>query len=154
MRRILNVGVGWAVVLFTVADVACVVLGLGVPVFCILLGIPVGWFVVETAAARRLTDREIRSEVLLGGVVTAFLTSVMMALVWGSSAAVLVDGQADPGSLGLPLLFADAKASIIGWLVLMIVVSPGLQLLMTHFGAHLTLLARGGASGELLGPGV
>jgi len=154
MRRILDLRVGWALVVFAFLDLACVALGLGVPIFCILLGVPVGWYVVETAAARRLTESDTRSEVLLGGVVTAVFTSVMMALVWGPSAALLVDGRMDLAGLGVPLLFIDPRVSLVGWLALMIVVSPVLQLLMTLFGAHLTILARGGTSGELLNPGV
>jgi hypothetical protein len=150
MRRILDLRVGWALVLFAILDLAGVVLGMGVPIFCILLGVPVGWFVVETAAARRSTDAEIRSEVLLGGVVTAVFTAVTMALVWGPSAAMLVDGRTDLGSLGVPLLLYHPLASFVGWLALMILVSPILQLLMTLFGAHLTLLAHGSVPGELL----
>jgi len=34
----------------------------------------------------------------------------------------------------------EPAASFIGWLVLMIVISPFLQLLMTLFGSHLALL--------------
>jgi hypothetical protein len=154
MQRILDLRVGWALVLFAFLDLACVVLGMGVPIFCILLGVPVGWFVVETAAARGLTDAETRSEVLLGGVVTAVFTAVAMALVWGPSAALLVDGRTDLAGLGVPLLLNHPLASFVGWLALMILVSPALQLLMTLFGAHLTLLARGGVSGELLDHGV
>ena len=151
MRRILDLRVGWALVVFAFLDLACVVLGMGFPIFCILLGVPVGWYIVETAGNRRLTDSEIRSEVLLGGVVTAAFTLVMMALLWGPSATLLFDGRTDLASLGVPLLLYNARASFACWLALMIVVSPVLQLLMTLFGAHLTLLARsGGTAGELL----
>jgi hypothetical protein len=44
----------------------------------------------------------------------------------------------NPGNMGLPLLLYEPKASLIGWLVLMILISPFLQFLMTVFGSFLT----------------
>ena len=40
----------------------------------------------------------------------------------------------------MPLILYEPLASFIAWLVLMIVISPFLQFLMTLFGSHLTLL--------------
>ena len=36
---------------YTAADVVCVGVGMGVPVFCILLGFPVGWLIVGHVTA-------------------------------------------------------------------------------------------------------
>jgi hypothetical protein len=46
----------------------------------------------------------------------------------------------NPGNMGLPLLLYEPRESLIGWLVLMILVSPFLQFLLTVFGSHVTLL--------------
>jgi hypothetical protein len=40
------------------------------------------------------------------------------------------------------MILYDPTASFVGWLVLMIAVSPFLQLLTTVFGSHLTLMVR------------
>ena len=42
----------------------------------------------------------------------------------------------------IPLILYDPSARFAGWLVLMIVISPFLQFLMTLLGAHLALLRR------------
>ena len=69
---------------------------------------------------------------------------------------MLFDPAANLANLGAPLILYEPVASFIGWLVLMIVISPFLQLLMTLFGSHLTVLwwlSRGeGVSGEEAGP--
>ena len=54
---------------------------------------------------------------------------------------MLFDPRADLANFGIPLILFDPQASFIGWLVLMIAISPFLQLLATLFGSHLTLLA-------------
>jgi hypothetical protein len=53
---------------------------------------------------------------------------------------MLFDPGADIAHFGIPLLLFLPRASLIAWLVLMILVSPVLQLLMTIFGGHLALL--------------
>jgi hypothetical protein len=63
-----------------------------------------------------------------------------MAALWGPTAKLLFDPQADLVNFGIPLILYDPRASFVGWLVLMIAISPFLQLLTTLFGAHLTLL--------------
>ncbi len=35
----------WALLLYAALDVICVGAGMGVPIFCILLGLPVGWWI-------------------------------------------------------------------------------------------------------------
>ena len=53
---------------------------------------------------------------------------------------MLLDPQADLANFGIPMILYGPQASFIGWLVLMIVISPFLQLLATLFGAHVTML--------------
>jgi len=51
-------------------------------------------------------------------------------------------------NFGIPLILYEPRASFIVWLILMIVISPFLQFLMTLFGAQLALLwRRSGAGG-------
>ncbi len=142
MGRILDIRVVWVLAVYVLLDLACVLLGMGIPIFSILLGIPVGWYVVERCAAKGLRDGEMLSEAFFAGVATASLTFCLMGLVWGPSIALLFRPGADLAGVGIPLILYDATASFIGWLVLMIVISPILQVLMTLFGAHLTLTSR------------
>lgn len=147
MQRIFSLRIGWALALFAFLDIVCTGLGMGVPFFCILFGLPVGWYIARRITARPLEVREILAKVLRWAALTSGFTLVLMALLWGPPIAMLFDPTANLVNFGMPLILYEPKASFIGWLVLMIVISPFLQFLMMLFGAHLTLLlglSRGG----------
>ena len=125
---------------YTTADVVCVGMGMGVPVFCILLGLPVGWLIVGHVTAGVSDVGAVLRKVLLFATVTAGVTLAGMAVIWGPCAAMLFDPGADLANFGIPLILYEPRASFIGWLVLMIVISPVLQLLTTLLGSHLALI--------------
>jgi len=150
MHKVFSLKLGWALALFCLLDLICVGMGMGVPIFCILFGLPVGWYIAQRITIGHLDTRSMLSKTLLGAAITSAITFVGMALLWGPWSAMLFDPTADLEKLGAPLILFEPVPSFVGWLVLMIVVSPALQLLMTLFGSHLTLLWRlsrsGGAS--------
>ncbi len=140
MRRFFSLKIGWALAVFVFLDIICVGLGMGVPFFCILLGLPVGWYIAVRNAVRPIYPRRMLTKTLIGAAVTSAFTFVGMALLWGPWIAMLFDPAADLKKLGAPLILYEPRASFIGWLVLMIVISPFLQFLMTLFGSHVTWL--------------
>jgi hypothetical protein len=113
---------------------------MGVPLFCILLGFLVGWYSVQMLAVRQRPIEQVLRQVLLYGVITSALTFVEMAIIWSPWLVLFFDRQANFANTGIPLILYEPKASFIGWLILMIVISPFLQLLTTLFSAHLALL--------------
>ncbi len=129
----------WAFAIFVFLDVICVGLGMGIPIFCILLGFPVGWYTAKRIVVYSNDAINILSLTLLGAVLTSAVTFVGMTLIWGPSATMLFDPAADLANFGIPQILYEPMASFIGWLVLMIGISPFLQFLMTLFGAHVTL---------------
>lgn len=140
MRKLLELRPLQAFGIFVVLDTICIGMGMGVPIFCILFGFPVGWYVVKNITARTTHVREVFRRVLLYATVTATVTLVGMATIWGSSIAMLFDPGRDLANTGVPMILYEPRASFIGWIVLMIVISPVLQLLTTLFGSYLTLL--------------
>ena len=142
MRKVFALKIGWALAIFVFLDLACVGLGMGVPILCILLGLPVGWYIARRVTTRTLRVGQMLGKVLAGAALTSAFTFVMMGLLWGRCVVMLFDPSADLANFGIPLILYEPKASFIGWLVLMIIISPFLQLLMTLFGSHLTLLWR------------
>ena len=140
MRKVFSLKIGWALAIFAFADIICTGLGMGVPIFCILLGLPVGWYIANRITVHPFDTRRMLNKMLLGAALTSAFTFVGMALLWGRCIAMLFDPTADLANFGIPLILYEPLASFIGWLVLMIVISPFLQFLMTLFGAHLTLL--------------
>jgi hypothetical protein len=150
MRRLLALRPGWALAVYVVLDTICVGMGMGVPIFCILFGFLVGWFIVRYVTATTVDLWHVLAKALLCGAVTTAYTFLLMALIWGGSVSMLFDAGADFVNFGMPLILYEPKASFIGWLVLMIGISPFLQLLATVFGAYLTLLGwlRGHVGGQ------
>ena len=63
-----------------------------------------------------------------------------MLIIWIPFGALLFEPGNDLSTAGVPLILYQPRASLIGWLALMIIVSPVMQLLTTLFGAYLTLL--------------
>jgi hypothetical protein len=156
MSKVFSLKIGWALVLFAFLDVVCVGLGMGVPIFCVLFGLPVGWYIARRIATRALDTRRMLSKVFQGAALTSAFTLVGMAVLWGRCIAMLFDPAADLVNFGIPQILYEPTASFIGWLVLMIVISPFLQFLMTLFGSHVTLLwwlsRTGGIGEEKAGP--
>jgi hypothetical protein len=129
-----------ASVAYIVMDVLCAALGMGVPFFCIMLGFPVGWFAAVRAWYFVPSHVPAMKRALRYALLTSAVTFVMMAVHWSWLIPKLLDPRVDCGSMGVPLILYEPRASLIGWLILMTIVSPGLQLLMTAFGAYLTFI--------------
>lgn len=127
-------------------DVFAIGLGMGVPVFAILLGFGVGWWVARTATAEMPSDADV-SRTMLRSLVSAALSLAAVSLllllvVWGPSAPLAFDPAIDAAEWGVPLILYTSQASKIGWLVLMIVISPALQCMAVLTGGMLRLSLR------------
>jgi hypothetical protein len=140
MRKFLSLKPRWVLGIFVILDILCIGMGMGVPIFCILLGIPTGWYVVKNITAKTSQVRAVFRRVLLYAVVTAAVTLLGMIAIWGPTISILFDPGKDLANTGVPMILYEPRASFIGWIVLMMVISPFLQLLTTLFGSHLTLL--------------
>ena len=140
MTQLFSLRPRWVLALFLLLDTVCVGMGMGVPIFCILFGFVVGWYVVRRLVATGTDLPRILNRILLYAIVTSAYTFLVMVALWAPAARMLFDPGADLANFGIPLILYDPRASFIGWLVLMIAISPFLQLLTTLFGAHLTLL--------------
>ncbi len=140
MDRIFKLNTKIAVAIFVVADLLCVAMGMGVPLLCILFGFFVGWYIAKRATVTTANVKDVLKEVLVQAIVTSAFTFVVMSAIWGRTIPMLFDPHADFQNFGHPFILYDPKISFIGWLVLMMLVSPFLQLLTTVFGSYLTLL--------------
>jgi hypothetical protein len=121
-------------------DVLCAGLGMGVPVFCILLGFLVGWFGAVRAWYFMPGHVGAMRRSLRYSLFTSLVTVVVMAAIWGRLVPLVFHPVINPGNMGLPLLLYEPRASLVGWLVLMMLISPFLQFLLSVFGSFLTFL--------------
>ncbi|MBU0475561.1 MAG: hypothetical protein KKF62_15540 [Bacteroidetes bacterium] len=85
--------------------------------------------------------KEILKRLLIYSFITAGITFLGMLLLWGWSAKMLSGSDTEIANFGIPLILYEPRISLIGWLMLMIAISPFLQLLSTVFAGHLTLLS-------------
>ena len=115
-------------------------IGMGVPILNILFGFVVGWY--STRRVQSLyTDQKMRlSKIFIYSLFCAGITLVIMLGIWGSTIPLLFDQSADLVNFGHPMILFDPRLSFIGWLVLMIIISPFLQLLASIFSAFITLM--------------
>ncbi len=127
--------------LFVVLDMICMGMGMGVPIFNIVFGFLVGWYIARRISLNPNEMKDIFKELLLYSCITACVTLVGMILIWGWSITILQASDEEIVNFGLPLILYTPRASLIGWLILMILISPFLQLLTTIFAGNLTLLS-------------
>jgi hypothetical protein len=128
---------------YLVLDVICVGLGMGVPLFCILLGFPVGVYLTLRVWLTAVSVRMALRRVWFYSAAAALVTFVLMAGIWGSTQLpMLGDPTADLANFGIPMILYTPLASFIGWLVLMVLVAPFLQLVMALFASYVTLALR------------
>ena len=116
-------------------------MGMGVPIFNIVFGFLVGWYIARRISLNPNEMKDIFKELLLYSCITACVTLVGMILIWGWSVTILQASEEEIVNFGLPLILYTPRASLIGWLILMILISPFLQLLTTIFAGNLTLLS-------------
>ena len=127
------------IVVYVFLDLIFVGLGMGVPFFCILFGLPVGWYLSKRLTLSKKDLGNILNEILKYALYTSLFTFILMLGVWVPVSTMLLDPGADFANFGIPMILYDPKISFIGWIFLMIFISPFLQLLTTIFASYVTL---------------
>jgi hypothetical protein len=147
LNGLLNLRPRGAFALFVALDIFCMGAGMGVPVLNILLGFAVGWYLVRWISRSTQGAVEILKHLLRYATITSCVTLAGVILIWGPTVRLLFDGKTDLANFGIPQILYKPQASFIGWLTLMIVISPFLQLLTTIFGGYVALLVAGEVEG-------
>jgi hypothetical protein len=124
-------------------------MGMGVPILNILFGFIIGWYTAKRACILYEDLGQRLSKILIYCIFCSGITLVLMLCIWGSTIHMLFNPLSDYKNFGIPMILYDPKQSFIGWLVLMIIISPFLQLLSSIFSAFITLKVRLKSSGSL-----
>jgi len=140
MEKLIKLNTKVAVALYIVIDVICVGMGMGVPIFCILLGFPLGWYIVKRISISTERSHLMHYKILKLSLLASAFTFLQMAVIWGRTIPMLFNAKSDFQNFGHPFILYDPKISFIGWLILMIFLSPFLQLLTTIFASFITLM--------------
>jgi hypothetical protein len=140
MEKLIKLKARTAVVLYILIDIFCVGAGMGVPIFCILLGFPLGWYIVKRISISEEHSRSINRRILKLALWASLVTFLLMAAIWGRCIPMIFNPTTDFKNFGHPFILFEPKASFIVWVILMIFISPFLQLLTTIFAAFITLI--------------
>lgn len=124
-----------------ILDIVCMGMGMGVPIFNIVFGFLVGWYLVRRLSLTIKEMKDILQQLMKGAFIITCVTFVGMVLIWGWSIILLQGSDAEISDFGIPMILYLPRSSLIGWLILMILISPFLQLLTTIFAGNLTLLS-------------
>ena len=141
LHRLFSAKPVWQVIGYLIVDTVCVGLGMGVPIFCIFFGFGVGWILVKSITLTVTDLQQVFAKVFKYAIITASFTLLGMLLLWGPFASYLFNPAKDLAQTGIPMILYEPRASFIGWIVLMVLISPFLQLLTTLFSAYLTMFA-------------
>lgn len=152
MNRVLNLKLSRVFLIFALLDIVCIGMGMGVPIFCILFGVPSGYYFAHYVIHREPTMQKILKQIFLFDLIAASTTMLGMLIIWSSMIPMLFDPTKDLAKTGIPMILYEPRASLIGWLVLMMLISPFLQYLTALFGSFLGLL-RWSATSRDLEPG-
>jgi hypothetical protein len=138
--RILNLTSTKAFLLYVIIDILCTGMGMGIPIFNIGFGLITGWYLTMRNMPGTGEINVFLQKLLTGAVITSVVTVLCMLLIWGWSIPLLWSASDKIENFGIPMLLFQPRASLAGWLVLMIFISPFLQFLLTIFSGHLTLI--------------
>lgn len=139
MNKIFKINKKTSFVVYIILDTLFVGMGMGVPIFCILFGFPVGWYIAKRLTLSNRSLNDILSDILKYSVYTSLVTFIWMIVIWGPISTMLLDPAADFANFGIPMILYEPKMSFIGWIILMIFISPFLQQLATVFTSQVTL---------------
>ena len=140
MRNLIEQNSKTVIFLYILIDIICIGMGMGVPIFCILLGFPSGWYIAQRVSVSTKQLYQKYFKIFKFSLLAAIFTFILMLVVWGWTIPKFFDPSFDFQNFGLPNFLYDPKISFIGWNILMIIISPFLQLLTTIFGAFITLM--------------
>jgi hypothetical protein len=126
-------------IIYTVLDTFLVGMGMGIPIFSILLGFPVGGYISKRISKSERYLKDILGVILKYSFLTSLVTFLWMIVIWVPISTMLLNPTADFTHFGIPMILYNPKISFIGWIILMVFISPFLQLLITVFTAQVTL---------------
>jgi len=128
-----------AFIIYIILDTVLVAIGMGVPILNIILGFPLGWYIAKRIYKSKRDLVENLGDILKYSIYTSLITFIWMIIIWVPISTMLMNPHADFIHFGIPMILYDPKISFIGWIILIVFISPFLQLLTTVFAAHVTL---------------
>ena len=123
------------ITLFLAGEIITVGMGMGLPVITILFGFLVGLFLLGLIKSPAEIIPQYLGSLMKTALITSGLSMMILAVIWLPTLKWLFDPTPDLANFGIPMILYTPRASFIGWIILMVLISPFLQFLMTLFGS-------------------
>lgn len=136
---VFNLNKKFTFLIYFILDTLFVGIGMGVPILNIIFGFPVGWYITKRLSNSPRNLKENLGVMLKYSFYTSLITFIWMVIIWVPISTMLINPTADFAHFGIPMILYDPKISFIGWIILMVFISPFLQLLTTVFAAQVTM---------------
>jgi hypothetical protein len=140
MDKLIKLNISSVIILYILIDIIFAGAGMGVPLFCILSGFPLGWYIAKRVSFSTEQIHQKYYKIFRFSLFAAVFTFIIMLIVWGSAILIHIHSASDIQNFGHPNILYDPEISFYGWLILMVIISPFLQLLVTIFAAFITLI--------------
>lgn len=140
MQKLISIKIHWVIIFYLFIDILATGFGMGIPIINIIFGFVVGWYIARRVSIMGLSFRWVLRKILIWCILTACFTVLLMLIIWGPTVRMIFDPAANIENFGIPMILYEPLASFIGWILLMVVISPFLQFLMSIFGANLALV--------------
>lgn len=125
----------YQIAIYLFLDLISIALGMGVPFFTILFGFPVGLVIPGLIRPGSELSPQYLASLLRAALISCAVTLVVLGLLWLPTLGWLFDPARDLANFGIPMILYTPRASYIGWMILMVLISPFLQFLMMVFGS-------------------
>ena len=123
------------IAIFLFLELLSTAMGMGVPFFTILFGFLVGLFIPRIIRTDSELSPQYLALLLRAALISSTVTLMIMALIWLPTLKWLFDPAHDLSNFGIPMILYTPRASFIGWIILMVLISPFIQFLLTLFGS-------------------
>lgn len=139
MRHKARVWTPRALIVTVVLEIVTVGAGMGVPLFAILLGFAIGWWLGRRVLREHAPDARALRGLLSAAVVPTLFTLGLMVVIWLPQIRLLYEWNFDVRKWGIPLLLFEPVPSFWAWMALMVVISPVLQWMAVVVGGVLRM---------------
>ena len=124
---------------FILLEIILTGFGMGVPILNILFGFYIGFYITRKLISKHLRTKKLMERILTISILTSLFTFLLMLIIWGPQTHLLFEEKTQFENFGHPFILYDPKISFVGWLILMIFISPFLQLLSSIFSSFLAI---------------
>jgi hypothetical protein len=125
------------IIILLVLNVMLIGLGMGIPILNIIFALPLGY---QLSKGKTGEVRSRLKEMYKMGLIFSLSSIVVLIVIWLPQIKWLIDPSLNIANFGHPFWLYDPLISFIGWIILMVLVAPLLQLLSYIFGGVLAIL--------------